>query len=73
MVDPAEPFDGSGREREIEIEICPEQPWSLTVWRAVIEGDLDIPSVGNGRSRRTQVAIADPRVRVRSQGRVWEA
>lgn len=65
-------LDWSGVEREIEIEVRPEQPWSLTVWRAVIDGDLYIPS-GNGASRRwTQVAVEDPRVRVRSQGRIQE-
>ena len=34
VVDPAEPLDWSGVEREIQIEVRPEQPWSLTVWRA---------------------------------------
>ena len=72
VVDPAEPLDWSGAEREIEIEVRPEQPWSLTVWRVVVDGDLYIPS-GNGAERRwTQVAVADPRVRVRSQGRIQE-
>ncbi len=72
VVDPAEPFDWSGVEREIEIEVRPEQPWSLTVWRAVVDGDLYIPSGGGAKRRWTQVAIADPRVRVRSRGRIWE-
>lgn len=72
VVDATEPFDWSGAEDEIEIEVRPEQPWSLTVWRAVVDGDLYIPS-GNGAERRwTQVTIADPRVRVRSQGRIQE-
>ena len=72
VVDPAEPLDWSGAEREIEIEVRPEQPWSLTVWRAVVDGDLYIPSGGGARRRWTQVAVADPRVRVRSQGRIQE-
>lgn len=64
VVDPTEPFDWAGVGREIEIEVRPEQPWSLTVWRAVVDGDLYIPS-GNGAERRwTQVTIDDPRVRV---------
>lgn len=72
VVDPAEPLDWNGIEREIEIEVRPEQPWSLTVWRAVVDGDLYIPSGGGAQRRWTQVAIADPRVRVRSQGRIRE-
>ena len=72
VVDATEPLDWSGLEEEIAIEVRPEQPWSLTVWRAVVDGNLYIPS-GNGAERRwTQVAIADPRVRVRSQGRIQE-
>ena len=72
VVDANTPLDWSGLEEEIAIEVRPEQPWSLTVWRAVIDGNLYIPS-GNGAERRwTQVAIADPRVRVRSQGRIQE-
>lgn len=72
VVDPAEPLDWSGVEREIQIEVRPEQPWSLTVWRAVVDGDLYIPSGGGAQRRWTQVAVADPRVRVRSQGRIQE-
>lgn len=72
VVDAATPLDWAGVEHEIAIEVRPEQPWSLTVWRAVVDGDLYIPS-GNGAERRwTQVAIVDPRVRVRSQGRIQE-
>ena len=38
----------------------------------MVDGNLYIPS-GNGAERRwTQVAIADPRVRVRSQGQIQE-
>ena len=72
VVDAAIPLDWTGVEREIEIEVRPEQPWSLTVWRAVIDGDLYVPSGGGARRRWTRVAIADPRVRVRSQGRIQE-
>ena len=72
VVDAAEPLDWSGVEPEIEIEVRPDQPWSLTVWRAVLDGDLYIPSGGGARRRWTQVAVADPRVRVRSQGRIQE-
>ena len=72
VVDATTPLDWTGAEREIEIEVRPEKPWSLTVWRSVVDGDLYIPS-GNGAERRwTQVAVADPRVRVRSQGRIQE-
>ena len=72
VVDSDQPLDWSGVEEDIAIEVRPEKPWSLTVWRAVLDGNLYIPS-GNGAERRwTQVTLADPRVRIRSQGRIQE-
>ncbi|MEO2166950.1 MAG: hypothetical protein ABGY42_02315 [bacterium] len=71
-VDPTTNPDWSGTEDVIEIEIRPDQPWSLSVWRAVVDGDLYIPS-GNGAERRwTPIAVADRRVRIRTQGRIYE-
>jgi hypothetical protein len=62
----------SDLEKVIELEIRPAKPWSLSVWNVVIDGELYVPSA-RGESRRwTSVALADPRVRVRARGRIYE-
>lgn len=70
-VSDAEP-DWSNIEDVIELEIRPDDPWSLSVWNVVIDGELYVPS-GSGASRRwPPVALADPRIRVRTGGQIYE-
>ncbi len=64
--------DWSGIEDVIEIEIRPDKPWSLSVWNAVIDGELYIPSAMGAKRRWPAVALADPRVRVRTGGKIYE-
>jgi len=71
-VDPDPDPDWSNLEEVIELEIRPEKPWSLSVWNTVIDGELYVPSAQGARRRWTSVALADPRVRVRTNGRIYE-
>ncbi len=64
--------DWTGIEDVIELEIRPDEPWSLSVWGAEVDGELYVPS-GSGASRRwPPVALADPRARVRTGGQIYE-
>jgi hypothetical protein len=71
-VDPNPNPDWSNLEEVIELEIRPEKPWSLSVWNTVIDGQLYVPSAQGARRRWTSVALADPRVRVRTHGKIYE-
>jgi hypothetical protein len=64
--------DWSGVEKVIELEIRPEKPWSLSIWAVVVDGELYSPSAFGARRRWDAVAIKDPRVRVRTQGQIYE-
>jgi len=64
--------DWSRIEDVIELEIRPENPWSLSVWGVEVDGDLYVPSASGARRRWTPVALADPRVRVRTGGQIYE-
>ncbi len=64
--------DWSTLEKVIELEVRPEKPWSLSVWNAVVDGELYVPSAKGEKRRWTQVALKDPRVRVRTGGRIYE-
>lgn len=56
----------------IELEIRPEMPWSLSVWNAVVDGKLYVPSAFGERRRWPRAALADPRVRFRAGGKIYE-
>ena len=56
----------------IELEIRPEKPWSLSVWNAVVDGKLYVPSAFGARRRWPAVALEDPRVRFRAGGKIYE-
>lgn len=71
-VDPNRNPDWSNLEKVIELEIRPSQPWSLSVWNVVIDGELYVPSAAGARRRWTAVALADPLVRIRTNGRIYE-
>jgi hypothetical protein len=71
-VDPTPTPDWSNLPGVIELEIRPEKPWSLSVWNAVIDGELYVPSAMGERRRWTTVALADPHVRVRANGKIYE-
>jgi hypothetical protein len=71
-VDPNPPPDWSNLEKVIELEIRPERPWSLSVWNVVVDGELYVPSASGARRRWTKVAVANPLVRLRTHGRIYE-
>ncbi len=56
----------------IELEIRPEMPWSLSVWNVIDGGELYVPSAMGARRRWVKVALEDPRVRVRVDGKIYE-
>lgn len=64
--------DWSGIEKVIELEIRPTKPWSLSVWGVVIDDELYVPSAKGEKRRWTHVALEDPRIRVRTQGNIYE-
>jgi hypothetical protein len=64
--------DWSDLEEVIELEIRPAQPWSLSVWNVVIDGELYVPSASGARRRWTAVAVEEPLVRLRTRGQIYE-
>lgn len=64
--------DWSNLEKVIELEIRPSRPWSLSVWNVVIDGELYVPSAMGAHRRWPAVALADPLVRVRTHGHIYE-
>lgn len=71
-VDPDPDPDWTDLEKVIELEIRPERPWSLSVWNVVIDGELYVPSARGAQRRWTSVALANPDVRVRTRGKIYE-
>jgi hypothetical protein len=71
-VNPERDPDWSRVEEVIELEIRPANPWSLSIWAAVVDGELYSPSAYGGRRRWTTVALEDPRVRLRTNGQIYE-
>lgn len=71
-VNPEPDPDWSQIEDVIELEIRPEEPWSLSIWGVEIDGELYVPSASGARRRWPPVALADPRVRVRTGGQIYE-
>lgn len=56
----------------IELEIRPADPWSLRTYAIPYGRDLYLPSFQAERRRWVPVALADPRVRVRLENRLYE-
>jgi hypothetical protein len=71
-VDPTPTLDASNLEKVIELEIRPAKPWSLHVWNVVVDGEIYVPSAVGARRRWTAVAVAEPNVRLRTHGRIYE-
>ena len=71
-VNPERNPDWSQVEKVIELEIRPSKPWSLSIWAVVVDGELYSPSAFGARRRWPSVALADPRVRVRTNGQIFE-
>jgi hypothetical protein len=71
-VNPQPNPDWSDLEKVIELEIRPSKPWSLSVWNVIVDGELYVPSAMGARRRWTAVALADPSVRVRTHGQIYE-
>jgi len=71
-VSPASPADWSGVEKVVELEIRPSAPWSLHVWAVSLDGELYVPSAFGARRRWPPAALADPRVRMRTGGTIYE-
>ena len=64
--------DWSSVEKVIELEIRPLKPWSLSIWAVVVDGELYSPSAFGARRRWPAVVLQDPRVRVRTNGQIYE-
>jgi len=64
--------DWSDLEKVVELEIRPRRPWSLSVWNVALDGELYVPSKMGARRRWTKVALADPRVRLRTRGQIYK-
>jgi len=71
-VDPTQNPDWSNLEKVIELEIRPSRPWSLSIWNVVLDGELYLGSAAGAHRRWPPVALADPRVRVRTHGHIYE-
>ncbi len=71
-VDPNPAPEWGDTEEVIELEIRPEKPWSLSVWNVVLDGTLYVPSARGAQRRWTTVALANPNVRVRTGGKIYE-
>jgi hypothetical protein len=71
-VDPNRDPQWDDLEKVIELEIRPDKPWSLSVWNVVIDGELYVPSARGAQRRWTSVALADPNVRIRTHGKIYE-
>lgn len=56
----------------LEIEIRPDEPWSLTVWGVELDGELYVPHASGPIRRWVPVALEDPRIRVRTNGEIYE-
>ena len=69
--DPEKTPDWSHVEKVIELEIRPSKPWSLSIWAVVVDGELYSPSAFGSHRRWPAVAVEDPRVRVRTNGRIY--
>lgn len=71
-VNATESPDWSKIEKELELEIRPSKPWSLHIWGVVIDGELYSPSAFGEKRRWPKVVLEDPRVRLRTNGQVYE-
>jgi hypothetical protein len=71
-VNPDPAPDWSDLEKVIVLEIRPAKPWSLSIWNVVLDGQLYVPSASGARRRWPSAALADPRVRVRTHGQIYE-
>jgi hypothetical protein len=57
--------------REVAIETRPGAPYSVTTWCFVREGKLYIPASAGSTKAWTHFAAADPRVRVKIDGKIY--
>ena len=59
--------------RTIQVEVAPEDPLSVTTWVFTLDGDLYVAAdFFNPFKRWPHRALADPRVRLRIDGRIYE-
>jgi len=71
-VDPDPSPDWTSVGATVELEIRPDDPWSLQTYALPDGGELYVPSFYAERRRWVPVALADPRVRVRVGDRLYE-
>jgi hypothetical protein len=71
-VNTTDELDLSKIENELELEIRPSKPWSLSIWSVVVDGELYSPSAFGEKRRWPKVVLEDPRVRLRTNGQVYE-
>jgi len=68
---PSQGFAAARDAREIQLEVRPDDPYSVTTWAVVLDGVLHVPAdFFNPGKRWPHMADADPRVRVRIAGRL---
>ena len=58
-------------ERTLELELPPDANRSVTTWFAVVDDQLYVPSAIAERKQWPKLVLADGRVRVRLQGRIY--
>jgi hypothetical protein len=58
--------------KELELEIRPSRPWSLSIWGVVVDGELYSPLAFGEKRRWPKVVLEDPRVRLRLNGQIYE-
>jgi hypothetical protein len=71
-VNSTEDPDWSKLEKVLELEIRPSKPWSLHIWGVVVDGQLYSPSAYGAKRRWPKVVVEDPRVRLRTNGQIYE-
>lgn len=69
---PVEDWGFAAGIEEIELEVHPVSPRSLKVWCLVHEGALYVPAAQPERKRWPGQVTAEPRVRVRIEGKLYE-
>ncbi len=69
---PVSDWSFAGAVETIQLETRPDDPYSVNIWFVSQGSRLWVASGGSDKSRWAQNLVADPRVRLRIDGRVYE-
>jgi hypothetical protein len=69
---PAAGFGALDAIQTLELEVAPDAPRSVTTWFLVVDGALYVPSADAASKTWPGQVVADPRVRVRIDGAIYE-